>query len=152
MTKFTKSVHAEKVIDNINISMVEAFAQLLPHGKTFDMAVGYFFLSGYEEMESILDDFSTRDQIRVIMGNRTDYRTAKEIDLGIKNKVDELHPKQVLLHEINTVASSGNSKRIEEVLKLRDLISIGKLKIKNLFRSRGLFSRKSLFDWEGRFV
>lgn len=131
------SIHQHRVIDNQIITMIEALNQLLPLGNGLSIAVGYFYLSGFELIQDTLNQIAAKGNIRLIMGNRTDYHTAYEIDEGLNmygNSSYEpaldssLKPIQALESEI--IQIEPGSRKAYTAYRLRDLIAEGKISIK----------------------
>lgn len=117
-----KSVLDKKVIDNIEFKMVDGFEELIPLATTLDMAVGYFFISGYELIKDVFNKLALSGQIRIIMGKKTDINTAKEINEGVSS------PKDAIIKEIEQIQK--DSKLAYSVYNLKDLISAGKVQVK----------------------
>lgn len=131
-----KNVLSEKVVDNKEITMTAALEQLLPHGKRMSIAVGYFFLGGYELIREDFNRIAMSGGVRIIIGNRTDLRTSNEINEGVTayrkqnhTVIDALEPQEALFREVVDLVA------FEERLsfaayQFRDLIRHGKVKVK----------------------
>ncbi len=73
----------QRVIDNRQISMLDAFNDLLPVTKNLDLAVAYFYFSGLRLVEGPITNLVERGgTIRLLMGNRTNYTTAELLTEG----------------------------------------------------------------------
>lgn len=117
------SVLKKRVIDNCEITMIQAFKELLPLGNSLDMAVGYFFISGYELIQDVFNEIALRGNVRIIMGNKTNRETANEIDQG-KN----LNPTEAIINEIRSIKEE--SPIACSAYLLRDLIALKKVEVK----------------------
>ena len=131
------SIHQCRVIDNQTITMTESLNQLLPLGNSLSMAVGYFYLSGFQLIEDALSQVAEREGIRLIMGNRTDSSTAYEIHKGLNIFSDDpfnypsdspLQPFLALETEIEQI--EPGSIQAYAAYRLRDLVSQGKFQVK----------------------
>ncbi|MFZ3171655.1 MAG: DNA phosphorothioation system restriction enzyme [Carboxydocellales bacterium] len=129
------SVHEIRVIDNKTISMGQALQQLIPLGKSLSMAVGYFYLSGYQLTTDVFNEMANKQTIRIIMGNRTDSNTALEIHEGTQiynaNQYKEkkpTNPVEAITKEIESISEDTDA--AYAAYQLKDLIAYGKLKIK----------------------
>lgn len=135
MEKPEISIHQHRVIDNHTITMTEALTQLIPLGTTMSIAVGYFYLSGYQQISEVLEKMALKNKIRIIMGNRTDKWTANEINEGVhvyQYKTDHLEeplsPKQAL--ETEVIQVEPDSAAACAAYHLRDLVAQGRISIK----------------------
>ena len=125
-----------KVVDNKLISMVDAFSQILPLGEKLSIAVGYFFLSGYELIREDFNQIAINGGVRIIIGNKTDRSTSNEIHEGmtaytkshLEPSFEGLSPQAAISEELIALASEEG--RSESAWQLRDLIKYGKLKIR----------------------
>lgn len=79
-----KSLYSRKVIDNRELSMLDAIKFLLSeeNTKSLDMAVGYFYISGMLLLKDEFIDFMDKrnGKIRILMGNQTDKQTVTSLD------------------------------------------------------------------------
>ena len=143
-----KNVLSFKVIDNNSITMIDAFSQLLPHGNKLDIAVGYFFLSGYKLIREDFNRIAVHGGARIIIGNKTDRSTSNEIHEGMtaytKNHLElsfeALSPQAAISEELLALASEEGGS--ESAWQLRDLIRHGKLKIRIYTGSSSYFHSK----------
>lgn len=120
------SVLKNRVIDNYDFSMIQAFKELLPLGNFLDMAVGYFFINGYELIQDAFNEIALRGNIRIIMGNKTNRKTADEIEEGIK--CNNLDSTDAIINEIKSIEEE--SSKACSVYLLRDLIALNKVQVK----------------------
>lgn len=144
----SQSVLTSKVIDNNSISMTEAFGQLLPLGSKLSLAVGYFFLSGYELIREDFNRIAVTGGARIIIGNKTDSNTSNEIHEGVtaynKNhsaiSKEGVSPQAAISEELISV--SGDDDRSESAWQLRDLIRHGKVEVRVYTGSASYFHSK----------
>mgnify|MGYP003773415873 CR=1 FL=1 len=101
----------ERVIDNREISMAEAIQELLPSAQQLDIAVGYFYLSGFSCLQEHIQAFmeNPKANIRIIMGNQTNTATLALLEQG-------LPPKEVALQDAKTTAE-GSPEQLNEIVK-----------------------------------
>lgn len=127
----------KKVIDNRQISMADAFRQVLPLARHIDIAVGYFFLSGFETIEEEIDEFMIKGgTIRVLMGNVTTSKTGEVIYEGYA-----MQAKEQLLEEIKS--AKINDYKASMVSKLREWIAGNKVEVKVYTGDANYFHAKS---------
>lgn len=131
----TLSVHEHKVIDNKAITMADALTQLLPLGRNLSMAVGYFYLGGYELIKNEFNSIACNQPVRVIMGNRTDNRTAHVIREGIELRkhlavsgTDEITPVEAIRLQLEDIVVDSPDSHM--AYNLRDLIASGRLMVR----------------------
>jgi len=137
-----------KVIDNTTISMVDAFSQLLPLGNKLDIAVGYFFLGGYELIREDFNRIAVCGGARIIIGNKTDHSTSNEIHEGITAYNEKhsdpllrgLSPSNAISEELINLVPGDD--RAEAAWQLRDLIRHGKVEVRIYTGSASYFHSK----------
>ena len=66
----------DNVIDNREIKLKDALNDILPHIKTVDIAVGYFYLSG---LSQVIDTLEKADKIRLLLSPTLDNHTFESI-------------------------------------------------------------------------
>lgn len=97
----------EKVVDNCHALMSDALSSLIREDAVnLDIAVGFFFLSGFHLIEDAIEEAIRRNpecKIRLLMGDRTDARTAEALDEGYN---PNLTPQQALEAEIQSGSAS----------------------------------------------
>ena len=152
------SVHEHKVIDNKDITMADALTQLLPLGQNLSMAVGYFYLGGYELIKNEFNAIAYNEPIRVIMGNRTDNHTAHAIREGIERHNSLSFSDDTAITPVNAIrlqieSITENSSESHAAYNLRDLIASGRLKVRvytgpsDYFHAKVyLIGREDLYD------
>jgi DNA phosphorothioation system restriction enzyme len=121
------SVLQKRVIDNCEFSMVQAFEELLPLGNSLDMAVGFFFISGYELIQKFFNEIALRGYVRIIMGKKTNKYTANEIKEGIESQ-SNLAPYDAFINEIRSI--EDESSKAYTLYYLRDLLALKKVAVK----------------------
>ena len=121
---------------------------MLGSSQRADIAVGYFFMSGFE---AVADDLSNLDKVRILVG-RTDRQVLEEVALGLqqtkalKARLDadslvqrrqrpEIAQQAVarILEGVSTLPQTGGSENA--VAGLRDLIASGKVEVRAYLRS-----------------
>ncbi len=123
------SVHENRVIDNRGITMVEALTQLMPQGLKLDIAVGYFFVSGYHLIRESFNQIAMQSTVRIIIGNQTDFNTVQEIDAGLcGHSTIGKPPFDALQAEICDLASEPHLS--VSAYMLRDLIAAGQVHVR----------------------
>lgn len=120
------SVLYKRVIDNTNCTMLDSLIELLPLGNSLSIAVGYFHLSGYKLLRDVFNSIALRGHVRILMGNKTDQRTADEIETGL-NTFD-MDPKKALEKQIKSIDQDSDASHL--IYNLRDLIAAGRVSIK----------------------
>lgn len=127
-----------RVIDNRHVTMVEVFHELLPKARELDMAVGYFFLSGLEQIETPLQELIDRGgTIRILMGNRTNDPTAQMLKDGYKLKT----AREVLIEELQGIPA--HDARIELAWRFSEWISQGRVDVRIYLGEANYFHAKS---------
>lgn len=132
------SVLTKRVIDNKNCIMLDSLTELLPLGSSLSIAVGYFYLGGYELLRDVFNSLALRGHVRIIMGSKTDKRTADEIETGL-NAFD-IDPKKALEKQIKSIDLDSDASYL--AYNLRDLIAAGKVSIKVYIGSADYFHAK----------
>jgi hypothetical protein len=69
------------IIDNRNEKLIEHILRILPSSERAKFAVGYFFLSGFEPLRKQLSEVG---EIRLLIGNTTNYQTLEQLSEGYK--------------------------------------------------------------------
>jgi len=139
------SVLDNRVIDNKSCIMVDALKELLPLGKTLSIAVGYFYLGGYQLIKEAFNDIAMRGNIRIIMGKKTDRLTTDEISLGIENAqyINEmdLTPEEAINQELKFIQKETEKAYL--AYNLRDLIAERKVTVKIYIGTADYFHAKA---------
>ena len=84
------------IIDNRTESLAEHIGQLLANSQRAKLAVGYFFLSGFEP---IADRLQGIDELRLLIGNTSTRETIEQLVEGYNrlDTVEQLTEKQQYL-------------------------------------------------------
>ena len=102
-----------------------AFTRYCESTKDLDVAVGYFYVSGFDSVKESLEKIN---HIRLVMGTETDFDTAKQIGEGYKDRV-----KQQLAIDIETMT---DTKKIAALGSLHNLIKSGCMDVRLYTKSR----------------
>ena len=126
-----------------------------------DIAVGYFFISGFEE---VAEDLERLEKVRILVG-RTDKQVLEEVAAGLqqaealqarlstdgiirRSQQDQL-AQQAVAHVSQGIATLPQTKGSEgAVAKLRDMVASGKLEVKAYLHSQ-LHAKAYLCWYEG---
>jgi len=123
--------------------------QMLGSANAADIAVGYFFVSGFE---AVADEITQLEKVRLLVG-RTDRRTLEEVAAGIQQAealrahlsgeevVRRSRRPEVAAQSVATVAQGvAQLPQTDEaqggVQKLRDFIASGRMEIRSYVKSR----------------
>lgn len=102
-----------RVIDNRKITMVDALTELLSKSKHLDMAVGYFYLSGFKAIEpAVVNIIERNGSLRILMGNQTTFQTGDVLDKGY-----------ILRSTKDMIAESINNIKSEEEITIAHILS-----------------------------
>lgn len=105
------------VLDNKAFDVGDRVNALAPRAYTVKIAVGYFYLGGFDLVKENLED---AEQIQLIIGTHTSDRTIEELQRGFSDSLDEYDKDE---------AESG-------VKRLYELIQLGKVDVKVYNESR----------------
>ena len=154
------------IIDNRNEKLMEHILRILPSSERAKFAVGYFFLSGFEPLRN---DLKNINEIRLLIGNTTNYQTLEQLSEGYKRlelveeagnqtkfikRTDESRNVKVTAENLREAVSlmdqtDGNE---ELITTLAGLIEQKKLKVKVYTKGR-LHAKAYIFDYkqDGRY-
>lgn len=121
-----------KIIDNKNITLFNYTKKLFKNSKQVKIAVGYFFLSGWDTIKNLLPENPPHDYLKIIIGDETDQTTAKTLKtahLKLKSQV------------LESITESSNKEALE---KLYELLRNNKLNIK-IYTNGKLHAKLYLF-------
>ena len=122
--------------------------QLLGSSRRADIAVGYFFMSGFE---AVADEFARLDRVRILVG-RTDRRILEEVALGLQQS-DALRARldadsivrrrqrgEIAQRAVANVADGvaklpQNADSERAVSRLRDMIRVGRVEVRAYLES-----------------
>ena len=128
--------------------LLQRLKEMLGSSARADIAVGYFFISGFEQ---VAEDFDRLGKVRILVG-RTDGRVVEEVASGLqqaealqaklaadstvrRSQQDQLAAQAVsLIGEgvANLPQTAGSEKA---VARLRDMVASGKVEVKAYLRS-----------------
>jgi len=151
-----------ELIDNKDYKLKDAVNKLLEKSVFSKMAVGYFYLSGFDSIKDKLDKISN---LKILIGNSTNQETLDEMVEGFirldiaenykRTQQDVLNrdKKKVILQktidqqkeQVSYLAQSTNNE--EAINSLADLIEQGKVHIRVYTRGK-LHSKAYLFEFE----
>ena len=131
-----------------NPPMLQRLKEMLGSSLRADIAVGYFFISGFEE---VAEDLERLDKIRILVG-RTDGRVLEEVAAGlqqaealqaklsadgmVQRRHQEQLAQQAVAHVGQGIATLPQNKGSEKaVTKLHNLVKSGKIEVKAYLRS-----------------
>lgn len=91
-----RKLYDERVIDNREVTMIDALTEFMPDATVFDMAVGYFYISGFEFVRDVFQKLMAKPEakLRVLMGNETSTSTLDVLSAG-------LSPEAATLKDVN---------------------------------------------------
>ena len=131
-----------------NPTLLERLKDMLGSSARADIAVGYFFIGGFE---SVADDLARLDKVRILVG-RTDRHVLEEVALGLQQsdalqaqlEADSLVRRsqraevanQAVAHIAEGVSVLPQEQGTESaVTKLRDMVASGKVEVRAYLRS-----------------
>ncbi len=150
------------VIDNRNENLVDNILTILSEADKAKFAVGYFFLSGFQALDSKLDDIT---ELRLLIGNTTNRQTVEQLAEGHKRLELVRKANEKLKHsrrtdrerrKENTAGNLRDSVGLMDqtdsgqnlVLSLVKMIEEERLKVCVYTRGR-LHAKAYIFDWAG---
>lgn len=142
-------------------AMLDRLKEMLGSSARADIAVGYFFISGFEE---VAQDLAKLDKIRVLVG-RTDRQVLEQVAAGLQqaeplqarlsaDSIVRRSQQDQLVHQAVTPIGQGvatlpqTAGSEDTVTKLRDLVASGKMEVKAYLRSP-LHAKAYLCWYEG---
>lgn len=122
--------------------------EMLNSSATADIAVGYFFMSGFN---AVSDDLASLDKVRILVG-RTDRQVLEEVAIGIRQtdalraRLDadsliqrrqraEIAQRAVANVSDGVAALPQTADSEEAVVRLRDMISVNRVEVRAYLRS-----------------
>ncbi len=128
--------------------LLQRLKEMLGSSARADIAVGYFFISGFEQVAA---DFDRLKRVRILVG-RTDGRIVEEVAVGLqqaealqakldaestvrRSKQEELAARAVAMigEGVSTLPQTAGSQ--EAVRRLREMVASGKVEVKAYLRS-----------------
>ena len=130
---------AEPIIDNMNVKLHDSLKRACMNAETLDIAVGYFHVSGFNELRRSLAGIK---QIRLIMGDETDRPTAKQLKKGHD-------PMESIREHISKMLNNTSEDDSDMLMELYEYCKSGKMKVRlyvdNTFHAKA-YILKSDFD------
>lgn len=125
----------ERVIDNRKVSMVAAISYLMEETVFFDMAVGYFYISGFEVIKESFQKLMEKEnsKVRILMGNETNTLTVEVLSAG-------LSPKEATLHDIEKEVPHMSRSLIHDIVRW---MKEGRIEVKVYTGKANYFHAKS---------
>lgn len=141
-----ESLYENRVIDNRSVRMDEALSELLCKATRLDMAVGYFYISGFELIRKAFRSMIEKPEsnVCILMGNETNVLTSEVLTSGIK-------PMEMVLKDIEEQAIQ-NKEQFEEFAqwmregKIQVRIYTGKA---NYFHAKSYLLQRDEYGHEG---
>ena len=129
--------------------LIDRLQQMLSSSERADIAVGYFFMSGFQ---AVADQLSHLQKVRILVG-RTDRRVLEEVALGLQQTqalqsqlqadatIRRSQREELALHAVKNVSTGvavlpQTDETKEAVAKLRNMISAGRVEVRAYARSR----------------
>ncbi|MBI2917236.1 MAG: hypothetical protein HYY01_04505 [Chloroflexi bacterium] len=128
--------------------LLQRLKEMLGSSARADIAVGYFFISGFEQ---VADDFDRLAKVRILVG-RTDKHVVEEVASGLqqaealqaklaadgtvrRSQQDQLAAQalSIIAEGVSTLPQTAGSE--VAVAKLRDMVASGKVEVKAYLRS-----------------
>ena len=132
-----------------NPPLIDRLQQMLQSSERADIAVGYFFMSGFH---AVADQLSNLQKVRILVG-RTDRRVLEEVALGLqqsqalesqlrvdatirRSQREELAQQAIenVSKGVSVLPQTDDSKKA--VAKLREMIAAGRVEVRAYLRSR----------------
>lgn len=135
-------LYEERIIDNRDVSMTDALTELLPRATTFDLAVGYFYVSGFELVQKAFSQLMENPSasIRVLMGSQTNTATMKVLNAG-------LTPQEAVLQDI----ALFEEEHFDILQEVTNWIREGRFKVKVYTGGANYFHAKSYLFQEDEY-
>lgn len=148
------------VIDNRNEKLVDHILSILPSAQKAKFAVGYFFLSGFEALNSSLDEI---EELRLLIGNTSNRQTIEQLAEGyrhlelVRKEQEKLQYTKRTNRQKRKKQTAGNIRDAVGVMdqtdegeklihSLRKMIEEERLKVKVYTRGR-LHAKAYIFDY-----
>jgi superfamily II DNA or RNA helicase len=130
------------LVDNERVYMRDQLRHILGEARSAKIAVGYFFVTGFE---GLLDELSGLDEIQIVMGQRTSRATGEELGRGKEGRelvrggyaVDDVV--REIREELDGIRSEDALSRLDAVVRL---MAEGKLSVRVYTKERGYFHPK----------
>ncbi|MDG5821618.1 helicase-related protein [Natronococcus sp. A-GB7] len=130
----------DPLVDNADGTLEDVYGDIIPQCEEIRIATGYFYLSGFDLIKDELDNLRDPDEmdhapLRILMGRKTDRRTADEISEGqtLQEQFQE---------ELEADIEELNNAQIERLDRLRDFIANGLVDVRVRDPEQGYFHAK----------
>jgi hypothetical protein len=113
----------EPLVDNVDSTLEDTFEREIGESEEVRIATGYFYLSGFDLYDDDLDALLDPDELnhaplRILMGRKTDRRTADEITEGQSLR-------ERIRQEVESDIADLNNAQISRLDRLRDYMPTG---------------------------
>ena len=127
------------IVDNRQTKMAKELRKCCKGAHTFHIAVGYFYVEGFNILR---DRLGSIGKIHLIMGDQTDRKTADQLKIGHENTHEEAIREQII-RSMNNVPDGPEA---EMLLELYEYIRVGRMEVriyvKNKFHAKAyIFER-----------
>ncbi len=145
-------VFLDPIIDNQEHSLRDTYKKLVRRSEEVRIATGYFYLSGFnlykEDLEELADPEELgKSPIRIIMGRKTDRRTADELEEGFNLR-------EQMEDDIHEDIEQLNNAQMDRLERLKDFIAEGLVDVRisnpdgGSFHAKGASFREPLTEGE----
>ncbi|APX96384.1 helicase-related protein [Natronorubrum daqingense] len=130
----------DPIVDNTDSTLEETYRKVVPLSEEIRISTGYFYLSGFDLVSEDLDQLADpetlgRSPMRVLMGRKTDRRTASEIEEGFSLR-------EQFREELQEDIEGLNRAQIERLDRLRDFIANDLIDVRVRVPEDGYFHAK----------
>ncbi len=156
--------HNTNVIDNDRIKLIEQLQKSLPRTKRANIAVGYFFISGFARIMNNFDRIESSTDpshmIRLLISPTTNkataealfadnesYETVRDSRIEVPDKDEELTKTRDGIKSMMEYMPQTDDDRLA-ALKLKDLISRGKMQVR-VYTKEKLHAKAYICELEG---
>ena len=116
----------EPIIDNMDVNLHDSLTRACRNAETLDIAVGYFHVSGFNELRRSLAGIK---QIRLIMGDETDKWTAAQLRKGHD-------PTETIRERILEMLNNTPDGDSDTLMELHEYCKTGRMKVRLYIRSK----------------
>jgi len=130
----------EPLVDNTNRTLKQVYTKVVPQSEEIRISTGYFYVSGFnlvaEDLERLADPETLgHAPMRILMGRKTDQRTADEIAEGLSLR-------EQFRTELAEDIEELNRPQFERLARLRDFIAEGLIDVRIRVPEQGYFHAK----------
>lgn len=143
-----EQLYKEKVIDNRKVTMQFAVNNMLrkPYTNRFDLAVGYFYISGLLMIKEIFTEFieTKNGRMNILMGNETNEITKKTIKTAfLVNETDDDYEKETYKSQFKCDIKSLSEEDKLFLMKFVDWVEQKRIEVKVYTGQANYFHAKS---------